>query len=302
MRRSQRTKGGATPKNFDKWIAQTMRMARRGFPKKPKTAAPRRRSNRNSARATPSSKNFEQMIKEAESLARESIYEEACARMNKHTGPRFRLLDLPPELRMKIFDFMLSRPDPLHLQDLVAPLITAVSKQVRGVYGRLLRAENVPSDSRDQHLPCSLHELAQPAIWVIARCETTPSPRGQHPVLARPDLTRRTKGRWNTRSSRYRELAYKDPSRGCRLPQRPICPQRRVEPPSALRIRPRGTTKFTIGLEDRRPKLERTRSHHSQSVASHATVAPFRFMAPRPHDNKELPQLADERALGSSQE
>jgi hypothetical protein len=106
-------------------------MARKDNHNKPKTDAPRRRSKRKSTRATPPSKNFEEMVKEAESLARESIYEEACARKNKHTGSPFRLLDLPPELRMKIFGFMVFRPDSLPLQDLVAPLITAVSKQVR---------------------------------------------------------------------------------------------------------------------------------------------------------------------------
>jgi len=106
-------------------------MAKNDIHKKPKTDVPRRRSKRNSARATPSPRNFEEMLKQAESLARESIYADACARMIKHEGPPFRLLDLPPELRMRIFDYMVFRPDPLDLGNLVAPLITAVSKQVR---------------------------------------------------------------------------------------------------------------------------------------------------------------------------
>lgn len=131
MRRSQRNQGGATPKNFDKWIAQTRRIADKVIRKKSKTDVPRRKSKRNSARATPSTKNFEEMLKQAESLARESIYTEACARKIKHEGPPFRLLDLPPELRERVFEYMVFRPSPLKLQDLVAPLITAMSKQVR---------------------------------------------------------------------------------------------------------------------------------------------------------------------------
>jgi hypothetical protein len=131
MRRSQRTRSGATPKNFDKWIAQTKKMARSNIHKKPKTDAPRRKSKRNSARTTPSPKNFEEMLEEAENLAIKSIYAEACAKKIKHSGPPFRLLDLPPELRMQIFDYMVSRPHRLQLRNLVAPLITAISKQVR---------------------------------------------------------------------------------------------------------------------------------------------------------------------------
>lgn len=106
-------------------------MARRDVRKKPKTDAPRRKSKRNNSSARPTPKNFEDMLKEAERLASESIYEEACARKPKHTGPPFRLLDLPPELRMRIFDYAMFRPYPLQLRNIVAPLITAVSKQVR---------------------------------------------------------------------------------------------------------------------------------------------------------------------------
>lgn len=104
-------------------------MARNDIHEEPKTDAPRRKSIRNSGRTTPSPKNFEEMLEEAESLAIKSIYAEACAKKIKHSGPPFRLLDLPPELRMRIFDYMVSRPYRLQLSDLVAPLITAISKQ-----------------------------------------------------------------------------------------------------------------------------------------------------------------------------
>ena len=131
MRRSRRTQGGATPKNFDKWIAQARSMAKKDIRTEANAARPRRRSKRHSAVATPSPKNFEEMLKVTARLARESIYEEACARKPKHKGPPFRLLNLPPEVRMCIFEYMVFRPYPLHLGDLVAPLITGVSKQVR---------------------------------------------------------------------------------------------------------------------------------------------------------------------------
>lgn len=137
MRRSQRTHSGTTPKNFDKWIAQTRNMARQDIRKKPKTDAPRRKSNRNSARARPSPKNFEEMIEEAENLAIKGIYMEACAKKTKHSGPPFRLFDLPPELCERILGDMVFRPDPLPLKDLVAPLITAISKHVRAECMRL---------------------------------------------------------------------------------------------------------------------------------------------------------------------
>ena len=106
-------------------------MARKDSRKKSKVDKPTRSSKRNRARATTSSKNFDEMLTEAESLAREGIYAESCAAKPKHEGPPFPLLDLPPELRMNIFDYVVFRPYPLHLGDIVAPLITAISKQVR---------------------------------------------------------------------------------------------------------------------------------------------------------------------------
>lgn len=129
--RFQRTPGNATPRNSNERTEQNRSMTRTGIQKKSKMVEPRRKSKRIRSRATPSPKNFEEMLKQAESLARESIYAEACAGKIKHEGPPFRLLDLPPELRMQIFDYMVSRPYPLQLRNLVAPLITAISKQVR---------------------------------------------------------------------------------------------------------------------------------------------------------------------------
>ena len=129
--RFQRTPGGATPRNSNERTEQNRSTTRTGIQKKSKMVEPRRKSKRIRSRATPSPKNFEEMLKQAESLARESIYAEACAGKIKHEGQPFRLLDLPPELRMQIFDYMVSRPHPLQLRNLVAPLITAISKQVR---------------------------------------------------------------------------------------------------------------------------------------------------------------------------
>lgn len=71
------------------------------------------------------------MLLEARRLARQSIYEEACAKMTKHQGPPFRFLDLPGELRMRIYAYMVFRPYPLEFSHIVAPFITAVNKQIR---------------------------------------------------------------------------------------------------------------------------------------------------------------------------
>lgn len=117
--------------NFGRWTAQARRMAKKAKRSKSNTDLPRRKSKRHTAKNTPSPRNFDEMLEAAESLARESIYAEACARMIKHKGPPFRLLDLPPDIRMRIFDYMVSRPYSLQLHNLVAPLITAVCKQVR---------------------------------------------------------------------------------------------------------------------------------------------------------------------------
>lgn len=129
--RFQRTPGGATPRNSNERTEQNRSITRTGIQKKSMMDEPRRKSKRIRSRATPSPKNFEEMLKQAKSLARESIYAEACAWRIKHEGPPFRLLDLPPELRMQIFDYMVFRPHPLQLQNFVPPLITAISKQVR---------------------------------------------------------------------------------------------------------------------------------------------------------------------------
>lgn len=51
--------------------------------------------------------------------------------MVKHVGPPFRLFDLPGELRTKIYDEMVFRDYIIHLDGMVAPLITATNKQVR---------------------------------------------------------------------------------------------------------------------------------------------------------------------------
>jgi len=131
MRRSRRTQGGATPKNFDRWTAQARSMARKNMREETNADQPRRRSKRHSVVAATSTKNLEEMLKEAERLARESIYAEACAKKIKHKGPPFRLLDLPPDIRMRIYEYMVFRPYLLHLRNLVASLITAVNKQIR---------------------------------------------------------------------------------------------------------------------------------------------------------------------------
>jgi hypothetical protein len=106
-------------------------MVREDIRKKTNADRPRRRSNRHRAVAIASPRNFEDMLKEAESIARESIYAGTCVRKPKHKGPPFQLLDLPPDIRIRIFEYMVFRPYPLPLLNLVAPLITTVSKQVR---------------------------------------------------------------------------------------------------------------------------------------------------------------------------
>ena len=118
-------------KKHNIWTAQDSRVAKKVKCDRTNTDLPSRKSKRHTAKDTPTPRNFDEMLKQAESLARESIYAETCARMIKHKGPPFRLLDLPPDIRMRIFDYMVSRPYSLQLHNLVAPLITAVSKQVR---------------------------------------------------------------------------------------------------------------------------------------------------------------------------
>jgi hypothetical protein len=101
MRRSRRGKGAALPKNIAEFLEQAERLAR------------------------------DDIEAEEQRATRARNYADACARMVRHTGPPFRLLDLPPELRLEIFEYMVVRPGLVDIDDLVLPLITATSKQVR---------------------------------------------------------------------------------------------------------------------------------------------------------------------------
>jgi hypothetical protein len=101
MRRSRRGTGAATPKNIDEFLEQARRLAQ------------------------------DDIDAEEQRATRARNYAAACAGMVKHEGPPFRLLDLPPELRLEIFEYMVVRPGMLDIDDFVLPLITATSKQVR---------------------------------------------------------------------------------------------------------------------------------------------------------------------------
>jgi hypothetical protein len=105
MRRSKRGKGDPAPKNIAEFLEQAERLARDDIEAEQEA--------------------------EQERATRARNYADACARMVRHTGPPFRLLDLPPELRLEIFEYMVVRPGMVDLDDLVLPLITATSKQVR---------------------------------------------------------------------------------------------------------------------------------------------------------------------------
>jgi hypothetical protein len=101
MRRSKRGKGAPVPKNIAEFLEQAERLAR------------------------------DDIEAEQERATRARNYADTCDRMVRHTGPPFRLFDLPPELCLEIFEYMVVRPGTVDLDDLVLPLITATSKQVR---------------------------------------------------------------------------------------------------------------------------------------------------------------------------